>query len=268
LQEGLRPEPGEISDPGKEVSRRATAQVCAIIPHTNFIKRVENLPSIDKIQVLKRSLTLASLNEDELAELAGLAIERSFAPGGFIFWDGDTPEWFYLVAEGKVKVLKHSSLGKEFIIAFFGPGEMFGEVAVFENKPYPASAQAAAETKVLGIKRMDFLSFLTNRPEVSLKIINVLGGRLRDAQSRLRDLAGERVEQRLARTLLMLSSRLGSTLPFTRQEIADMAGTTTETAIRFMGQLKDRGIIRSTRGRTVILDMNKLRLLSEGPPQV
>jgi len=208
------------------------------------------------------------LDDDELSELANLARERSFMSNEFIFWDGDTPDWFYVIAEGKVKVLKHSSLGKEFIIAFFSPGEMFGEVAVFENKPYPASAQAVAETKVVAIKREDFLSFLANRPQVALRIINVLGGRLRDAQSRLRDLAGERVEQRLASLLLMLSSKLGLTLPFTRQEIADMVGTTTETAIRVMSQLKDRGIIRSTRGKVIILDKEKLRILSEGPPQV
>ena len=145
---------------------------------------------------------------------------------------------------------------------------MFGEVAVFENKPYPASAQAVAETKVIGIKRDEFLSFLTNRPQVALSIINVLGGRLRDAQSRLRDLAGERVEQRLASTLLMLSAKLGPTLPFTRQDIADMAGTTIETAIRVMSQLNNRGITRSVRGKVTILDKEKLRLLSEGPPRV
>jgi CRP-like cAMP-binding protein len=226
------------------------------------------LPSTGKAEVLKQSFIFSSLNEDELAELAGLAIERSFAPDEFIFWDGDAPEWFYIIAEGRVKVVKHSSLGKEFIIAFFGSGEMFGEVAVFEDKPYPASAQAVAETKVLGIKRGDFLSFLAHRPQVALRIISVLGGRLRDAQSRLKDLAGERVEQRLAQTLLMLSAKLGSTLPFTRQEIADMAGTTTETAIRFMSRLKDGGIIRSTRGKIIILNETKLRLLSEGPPQV
>jgi len=221
-----------------------------------------------KAGVLKQSFIFSGLNEDELAELAGLAIERSFVPGEFVFWDGDAPEWFYIVAEGRVKVLKHSSLGKEFIIAFFGSGEMFGEVAVFEDKPYPASAQAVAETKVLGIKGEDFLSFLAHRPQVALRIISILGGRLRDAQSRLKDLAGERVEQRLARTLLMLSAKLGSTLPFTRQEIADMSGTTTETAIRFMSRLKDGGIIRSVRGKVIILDETKLRLLSEGPPQV
>lgn len=226
------------------------------------------MPSTGKAEVLKQSFIFSSLNEDELAGLAGLAIERSFVPGEFIFWDGDAPEWFYIIAEGRVKVVKHSSLGKEFIIAFFGSGEMFGEVAVFEDKPYPASAQAVAETKVLGIKREDFLSFLAHRPQVALRIISVLGGRLRDAQSRLKDLAGERVEQRLAQTLLMLSAKLGSTLPFTRQEIADMAGTTTETAIRFMSRLKDGGIIRSTRGKIIILNETKLRLLSEGPPQV
>ena len=221
-----------------------------------------------KAQILGQSLVFSCLDEDELAELVGLAIEHSFKPGESIFWEGDAPDWFYMVAEGRVKVLKHSSLGKEFIIAFFGPGEMFGEVAVFENKPYPASAQAVAETKVLGIKRADFLSFLAQRPEVALRVVSVLGGRLRDAQGRLRDIAGERVDQRLARTLLMLSSKLGSTLPFTRREIADMAGVTTETAIRVMSRLRDGGIIRSARGETVILDEHKLRLLSEGPPRV
>jgi len=95
-----------------------------------------------------------------------------------------------------------------------------------------------------------------------------LGGRLRDAQGRLRDLAGERVEQRLASVLLMLSTKLGLTLPFTRQEIANMVGTTTETAIRVMSYLKDRGIISSVRGKVIILDEEKLRLLGEGPPRV
>jgi len=219
-------------------------------------------------EILKHSSIFSSLNDDELSELANLAIEKSLMPNEFIFWDGDAPEWFYIIAEGKVKVIKHSSLGKEFIIAFFGPGEMFGEVAVFENKPYPASAQTVTETKVIGIKREDFLSFLVNRPQVALKIISVLAGRLRDSQGRLRDLAGERVEQRLASVLLMLSAKLDLTLPFTRQEIADMVGTTTETVIRLMSHLKDRGIIRSVRGKVIVLDEEKLRLLAEGPPRV
>jgi len=226
------------------------------------------LPSMDKIGVLQRSLIFSGLNEEQLVELAGIAYEHSFMPGEFVFLDGDAPERFYIVQEGKIKVIKHSSLGKEFIIAFFSPGEMFGEVAVFENRPYPASAQAVAKTKVLGINSRDFLSFLAAHPAVALRIINILGGRLRDAQNRLRDLAGERVEQRLTAILLMLASKFGSTLPFTRQEIADMAGTTTETAIRVLSRLKDGGIVRSARGKITILDETKLRLLSEGPPRI
>jgi len=226
------------------------------------------LVNTNKTEVLKQSFIFTSLTEAELAELARLAIERDLAPDELIFWEGDAPEWFYMVAEGRVKVIKHSSLGKEFIVAFFGSGEMFGEVAVFEDKPYPASAQAVSETKVLGIRRKDFLSFLAQRPQVALRIISVLGGRLRESQGRLKDLAGERVEQRLARTLLMLSAKFGPTLTFTRQELADMAGTTTETAIRFMSRLKDGRIVRSVRGKTTILDETRLRLLSEGPPRV
>jgi CRP-like cAMP-binding protein len=220
----------------------------------------------DKSPVLRRSPIFSGLNKGELAQLAGLAAEHRFEPGEFIFWEGDQPRWFYLVAEGRVKILKHSSLGKEFVIAYFGPGEMFGEVAVFERKSYPGSAQAVAQTRVLEIRGDDFRSFLASRPELSLRIIHILAGRLRDAQGRLRDLAGERVEQRLARTLLMLHSKLGPTLPFTRQEIADMAGTTTETAIRFMSRLRHAGIVRSARGKTIIVDESKLRLLGEGPP--
>ena len=123
------------------------------------------------------------MNEAELAELSRLAIERSFRPDEFVFWEGDAPDYFYVVVEGRIKIAKYSSSGKEFIIAFFGPGEMFGEVAVFEVKPYPASAQAVADTRVLAIKKDAFLSFLATRPQVALEIINVLGGRLRDAQS-------------------------------------------------------------------------------------
>ena len=222
----------------------------------------------EKTHILKKSLIFSSLNEEELSGLVGLAVERSFQPDEFIFWEDDEPDYFYVIAKGRIKVVKHSSSGKEFIIAFFGPGEMFGEVAVFEGKPYPASAQVISASKVLGIKRQNFLDFLATRPQVALRIINILGGRLRDAQGRLKDLAGERVEQRLARILLMLASRMGNTLPFTRQELADMAGMTTETTIRLTSQLRERGIIRSFRGQLIILDEVKLRALAEGPPTV
>lgn len=234
----------------------------------NPYRRYSELKSDEKAAVLERSFIFSGLDDEDLSALSGLCIDKSFIPGEFIFWDEDPPEWFYIIAEGQVKVVKHSSSGKEFIIAFFGIGEVFGEVAVFENNPYPASAQAVGEVRVIGIRRQDFSTFLASRPQVALRIINVLGGRLRNAQDRLRDFAGERVEQRLAGVLLMLSNKLGSTLPFTRQEIADMVGTTTETVIRLMSIFRERGVIRSTRGKIIIQDRKKLKLLREGPPEI
>jgi CRP-like cAMP-binding protein len=222
----------------------------------------------DKAQILKKSPLFSGLDDNQLQELSRLAMERRFAAHQTIFCEDDESEWFYLVIEGKVKVTKLSSTGKEIILSFFSAGEMFGEVAVFENKSYPASALAVSETRLLGIKKEDFIGFLLKNPAVGMRIISILSGRLRDAQNRLRDLAGERVEQRLARMLLMLSAKLGLTLPFTRQEVSDMAGTTTETTIRVLSQWKERGIVRSVRGKIIIADEVKLRLLAEGPPRV
>ncbi len=220
------------------------------------------------IPILKQSPIFEALEEKELRELSNLVTERHFAASAAIFWEDDSSDWFYIVAEGKVRITKMTSTGKEVILAFFGAGEMFGEVAVFENKPYPASAQSISETRLLAIGKAAFMDFLLHNPGVSLKIIGILSGRLREAQSRLRDLAGERVEQRLARMLLMLAAKLGPTLPYTRQELSDMAGTTTETTIRILSLWKERGIISSVRGEITIADETKLRLLAEGPPQI
>ena len=110
--------------------------------------------------ILKGSLIFSSLKDRELTELAKCALERRFTSGEYIFWEGDTADWFYVIAEGRIKVIKHASTGKDFIVAFFGEGEMFGEVAVFENKQYPASAQAVTEVKVLGIKKKSGSFFL------------------------------------------------------------------------------------------------------------
>lgn len=224
----------------------------------------------EKIKVMKHSSIFMSLSDAEQAALTKITVERHYAPGEIIFFEGDAPEWFYIVAQGRVKAFKQSSSGKEFTIAFFGPGEIFGEVAVFENKPYPASASAQSvdDTVVLGIKREELLQFLAKHPQVALRIIGVLGERLRNAQSRLGDMAGAKVVSRLAGILLMLSSKMGNELPFTRQEIADMAGTTTETTIRILSRLKSGGIIRSMRGKVIIADEAKLKALSAGLPEV
>lgn len=222
----------------------------------------------ETVKLLKQNVTFSALSDDELHKLADLVTERHITSGNTIFWEGDPPEWFYIVEQGKIKVAKYTSSGKELIVAIFTPGHLFGEVAVFDGIPYPASAIAITEATLLGIRRDDILNFLSKNPSIALKMINLLGARLRDAHDRLRDMSGERVDQRIASMLLMLNSKLGPTIPFTRQEIADMTGTTTETVIRTTTKLKDQGIIKTTRGEIVILDETKLLLLSEGSPLI
>lgn len=224
------------------------------------------LDAIEKAHLLQRSMLFAGLGEEDLGRLAALTVERNFSSDETILWEGAPPDWFYIVAEGKVKVVKFASSGKELIVAIFTPGHTFGEVAVFDGIPYPATAVSVGRSTVLGIKRDAFLRYLGENPTVALKIINLLGGRLRDAHDRLRDMAGERVEQRIANTLLMLSAKLGPTIPFTRQEIAAMTGITTETAIRLTTRLKESGIITAHRGQITILDEPRLKALSDGSP--
>jgi CRP-like cAMP-binding protein len=221
----------------------------------------------NKINALRQSPILSDLNDSEVADLADIAIDHGFTQGEFIFQEGDAADRFYIIAEGKIKIFKHSSLGSEFIIAFFGPYNMFGAVAALTDKPYPCSARAEVETRVIEVEKEDFLPFIIKHPQVALRIIRVFGERLIESQDRLRDLAVERVEQRLLKTLLRLFSSYGSDLPFTRQEIAEMTGTTTETVIRVFSHLKEEDIIQSARGKIIIVDDKKLRMLCQESPQ-
>lgn len=220
------------------------------------------------VATLRRAYLFSDSKEEDLDEIISKAVTRKYREGEYLFWEGDLPEYFYLLTEGRVKVLKHGSLGRETIVAFFSPGEIFGEIAVLENKTYPASCQAVSETEVLMISRKAFNEFIVRHPAVAMAMVAILSGRLREAQGRLHDMAGERVEQRLARTLERLSYKIGPNLPFTRQELADMSGTTLETTVRFFSRLKEGGIISSRRGLVIIKDEVKLRLLAEGPPDV
>jgi CRP/FNR family transcriptional regulator len=228
---------------------------------------VPDRPAADREKGLRDAFIFSSLSDTEIRELAGLSDFRRLGSGEWVFLEGDAPRYLFVVAEGQVRVVRHSVAGKDFIVAFFNPGDMFGEVAVFEDRPYPASAQASLPTAVVAVPRAAFLPFLSRRPQVALSIISVLVSRLREAHNRLKDLAVERVEQRLASALLRLSQKLGPTLPFTRQDIADMTGTTTETAIRTLSRFKERGIIATTRGKVTVVNPEKLRLLSEGRPR-
>ena len=214
--------------------------------------------------LLSKTFLFSSLDENELGAVASFARARNVVAGETIFWEGDAPEWLYIVAEGKIKVAKYASSGKELIVAIFTQGNIFGELAVFDGKSYPASAVAQVTSRIIGIRRTDLLEFLSTNPSVTLKMINLLGTRLRDAHDRLRDMAGEKVDHRIASVLLMIADKIGPVIPFTRQEIADLSGITIETVIRVTTRLKEHSIISTTRGEITIIDKEKLKLFGDG----
>lgn len=232
-----------------------------VINSKNFPK--DNLDS--KIAVFKQSPSLAHLAENELREIADLARPRYFAKGEYIFLESDPPDFFYIVQEGRVKLFKESFSGKNFTTMVAYIGDTLHAVVLFERKPLWLSAQAMDEVTLLCIKREKYLSFVAKYPSIYMKIISILGEQVHSAHERLIDMVGERVEQRLLNVLNVLCSKFGTELLFTSEELADLAGTTTESAIRIIGQLKKLGLISSSRGKVLVLDEAKLQQLGYGP---
>ncbi|MBI4826533.1 MAG: Crp/Fnr family transcriptional regulator [Nitrospirae bacterium] len=209
------------------------------------------------INALKKNKVFSSLADKEIKEISAHFNERDFNKDEAIFMEGDPSDWFYIVAEGRVKVVKHSINGKDVILEIILPGEVFGGVAVLDKRPFPASAEAMDNVKVIRISRKDLFAVMEAHPSLNLTIVNYFSGRLRNAYDTLRDIAAERVEIRIASLLLKLSEKTGIEengfakigFPLTRQEMAEMVGTTVETAIRTMSKFQKKGMIKSSGGR-------------------
>lgn len=215
-----------------------------------------------KVEIFKNSPYFSYLDRDQLKQIASHASFRNFNKGDLLFHEGDPPNFLYVVCSGKVKQFKVSSSGRAFTTAIMSSGDPLNAVAMFGASAYFVSAQAMNETTVLSIAKEDFLSFVNKYPVVATKFISILGRVLNSAYERLTDLAGEMVYQRVFNVLYMLHFKFGDTIPITREEIAEMAGTTTETTIRVLGKLKSLGIIDSKRGHIVILSKTKFRDVS------
>ena len=204
--------------------------------------------------------------------LAAVALEEAHRSRVSIFMEGDAAHWFYLVRSGHVKIVRHSRSGKDVVLELLGPGEIFGGVAVIEKRPYPASAQATEPTVVLKIPADAVITLAERHPGFIKEMALMIGRRLRAAHDSVASLAVDPIEARLAATLLRLAKRegvrssKGVTLPFhlTRQSLADMTGTTVETAIRVVSRWLRDGLLADDGGRLVLADPDGLRALAEG----
>lgn len=219
---------------------------------------------------LRTSPVFAGLPAKELDMLAAVSAEEPFRSRQYVFMEGDAARWLCVVRSGRVKIVKHSHAGKDVVLEILGPGEVFGAVAVIERRSYPAAAQALEPTTVVKIPAETVVAVTERYPSLIKEMALMMGRRLRAAHDTVRSLAVEPVEARLAATLVRLAERegvkgrRGVELPFhlTRQSLADMSGTTVETAIRVVGRWLRDGLVEDAGGRLFIADLEALRALS------
>ena len=208
---------------------------------------------------------------DDRAHLAAVSHVEDYARGDLVFDDGDPSDYFAVVVTGRVKVFKRGADGHERILDIFGPGEPLGAVAAFESRPYPAAAAALEPTTCLLTPRADFFSLLETRPSFVRGLLGSLSIRLIELTARLAELSGGRVESRIARLFLKLADQTGRPerggmfIPITlsRQELADLTGTTIETCIRVMSRWGKGDIVHTERDGFVVLDRAALEALAE-----
>jgi CRP-like cAMP-binding protein len=217
--------------------------------------------------VLRRTPLFASLTEQEMHALAMRVSKKRFQKGELLFGEGDSCTGLFLVAAGKIRVFKLSPAGREQVLAVEGPGSSFAELPVFDGGNYPASASALEDSEVLFISRKDFQNFCREHPEVALKVIAVVGSRLRRLVGIIEDLSFTTVRQRLIAILLRLTQTGGTPskegvrveLTMTHQDLAAELGTVREIVSRNLSRLQAEGLLEVDGRKIVVKDLAALK---------
>jgi CRP-like cAMP-binding protein len=208
---------------------------------------------------------LAALRPEDREALAPLCRVRGYDKGETIFREGDPADRIHFVHLGRVKIVKAAGT-RDLILEILGPGEPVGAVAVFERRPFPASAITLESSGILSIPEREFFALLETRPEMMRRLLAGLTYRLMMVNKRMADLTGS-AEHRATRLFLTLADRMGLQtteglkipLALSRQEIADLIGTTLETAIRLMSRWQKEGVVLTEKDGFLIPDAEALR---------
>lgn len=217
--------------------------------------------------VLKKTPLFANLTEAELRALAARTSRKRFQHGEQLFAEGDPCTGLFLVAAGKIRIFKLSASGREQVLAVEGPGSSFAELPVFDGGNYPAAAAAIEDTEVLFISRKDFQSFCREHPDVALKVIAVVGARLRRLVGIIEELSFTTVRQRLIALILRLAqgsgtpSKAGIRVELTKshQDLAAELGTVRELVSRNLSRLQAEGYLEVEGRKIVVKDLPGLR---------
>lgn len=222
---------------------------------------------------LRQVSVFAEATDDDLNFIAQHSFVRSIEEGEFFFFQGDLAEYVYVLTSGQVKLLQSNPNGKQVNIRTILPWEMFAALgAVHKDATYPANAQAIQDSAAL-VTKSEFLGeMMQTRPYLAIGLTRLMTSLIQDIQARYRELATERVEQRIARTLLRLASQIGERierettmveLSFTRQDLAEMTGTTLFTVSRTLSDWEKSGFIEAGRERVRIKNPHELVKIAE-----
>lgn len=220
------------------------------------------------IRYLKKCFLFSELTDQQLADVAAIVRDRSYQPGQFVFIEGEPGEALFILKQGLIKLTKRTEDGREHILHFVNPGEVFAEVVLFDEKgSYPATAEVQQDTVVGVIRNSDMTALISSNSEIAVSLLAFMARRLRQAQDRSMNLALNDVRRRLVFILLDLASEHGTltdqgivlNLALTHQELANMVGTSRESANRIINDLKKSGALETNRQQIIILDKQTLR---------
>jgi CRP/FNR family cyclic AMP-dependent transcriptional regulator len=217
--------------------------------------------------VVRQAPLFAALDEEAAEALHANMVRSELSRGEVLFHEGDPGDRLYVIVEGKLKLGRTSGDGRENLLAILGPGEMFGELSLFDPGPRNATATAVSDAVLIGLGSEDLVSWLTGRPEVSRQLLRALARRLRRTNENLADLVFSDVPGRVARALLDLSERFGRPTDdglrvahdLTQEELAQLVGASRETVNKALADFASRGWLRLEARAVVLLDIERLR---------
>jgi CRP-like cAMP-binding protein len=231
------------------------------------------MPSLDKSLVAGLP-TFAGLSPDDLDEILREAQSIRYAKGASIFQQDEEAHSFFVLLHGHLRVMKITPDGQQVVVRFVTPGELFGIAVAMGRPTYPATALAVVDSIVLVWPSATWPRLVAKHLALAANTLQTVGGRLHDAHTRVVEMSTEQVEKRVAHALLRLAQQAGSkgedgiqiNFPISRQDIAEMTGTTLHTVSRILSAWEDHGLVASGRQKISIRNPHKLFMLAEDSP--
>jgi CRP/FNR family transcriptional regulator, cyclic AMP receptor protein len=243
----------------------------------NYIQFVEEISTLEGRRVpmnkpqicafLQQVPLFHDLTQQELERIEEIAIARHVIKRTAIFTEGSEKESVYFIQDGLVKTFKTDENGHEQIVSFLKARDMFPHTGFFNQQPYPATAEAIIGSNLIAIPVRQFERLMMSSPGIAIKLMRVMGDKIRELQEKLQVLSGQNVKHKALAFLLQLADQHGEAqehkitinLPMTHQEFANSIGTTRETINRMLSQLKEDGLLEIDRNRIVIMDLEGLK---------